>query len=121
MIVDEVQFASREQIEFLSVIADVADVPVFAYGLKNNYKGELFAGSKRMIELADNMEESQTICWCGMAAKFTAIVNEDDGSIVREGLDEETLNRSGTYSHVSLCRKHYMNGQSGIGRSEIKH
>ena len=62
IIVDEAQFLSVEQVEFLAKVVDVAEISVYCYGLKTDYTGELFVGSKRLFELADEIEEIKTNC-----------------------------------------------------------
>ena len=84
ILVDEVQFMSKAQIKELWIIAKTKDIPVICYGLKTNFKGKLFEGSKAVIELADELEELITICKCGKRAKFNArVVN---GKFVRMAL-----------------------------------
>lgn len=106
IIVDEVQFANPKQIEKLAQIVDYANIPVICYGLKTDFRGVLFDGSKRLIELADVIEEIKTICWCGRAAKFNARVC--DGKVIKDG-DQIVLGANESY--ISLCRKHYMSGK----------
>ena len=112
VIVDEVQFATEEQVGFLAGIVDHLGVPVFAYGLKTDYRGLLFEGSKRMLELADEVEEIECACWCGAAAKFSAKVSPD-GEIIRNGDDAIEIDEIGDKGphYVALCRKHYMSGR----------
>lgn len=81
VIVDEVQFCTREQIEQLYVISEQVDV--FCYGLKTNYKSELFEGSKRLLEIADQFEVISHICECGKQATINALF--ENGSLVNEG------------------------------------
>lgn len=105
ILVDEVQFMSRQQIKELWMIAKLEGIPVICYGLKTNFKGELFEGSKAVLELADELEELATICECGMKAKFNSrIVNHEyvfDGEEVAiDGIDAE---------YEPLCGKCYIN------------
>ena len=65
IIVDEVQFATIEQIDFLSDIVDFMDVPVVCYGLRTDFQNHLFPGSARLIAIADTIREIKTVCWCG--------------------------------------------------------
>lgn len=77
ILVDEVQFMTRNQIKELWKIAKLKNIPVICYGLKTNFKGELFEGTKAVLELADELEELATICRCGKKAKFNArLVND---------------------------------------------
>ena len=106
IIVDEVQFLSENEIDLLSEIVDTDDIPVICYGLRTDFTGRLFEGSKRLMELADVIEEIPTICWCGRTAQMNARVK--DGKIVRKG---EQIVMGGNESYISLCRKHYREGK----------
>lgn len=78
ILVDEVQFMPKSQIKELWLISKLVNIPVICYGLKTNFKGELFEGSKAVLELADELEELATICRCGRKAKFNArLVNNE--------------------------------------------
>ena len=81
IIVDECQFATTRQIEELRRIA--YDIPVLCYGLLTNFKTELFEGSKRLVELADSLQEVKTICTCGRKASVNARLI--DGKITTNG------------------------------------
>ena len=70
ILVDEAQFLSEKQIEELWLVTKMYDIPVICYGLKTDFKSYLFEGSKRLLELADEIEELITICDCGKRAKF---------------------------------------------------
>lgn len=83
VLVDEVQFMSKDQVKELWLISKLYDIPVVCYGLKTNFKGELFEGSKAVLELADELEELATICKCGRKAKFNA--RKVNGEFVFEG------------------------------------
>ncbi|MDO4962550.1 MAG: thymidine kinase [bacterium] len=83
VLVDEAQFMSKDQIKELWFISKEYDIPVICYGLKTNFKAELFEGSKAIIELADELEELSTICKCGSKARFNARVI--DGKYITEG------------------------------------
>lgn len=94
ILVDEVQFMTNEQVKQLWIISKLYDIPVICYGLKTNFKGELFEGSKTVIELADELDELVTICECGKKAKFNARkINGNfvyDGDVVAiDGIDAE--------------------------------
>ena len=67
IIVDEVQFATPQQVDFLSDIVDFMDVPVVCYGLRADFRNLLFPGSERLIAIADVIQELKTVCWCGIS------------------------------------------------------
>lgn len=110
IIIDEIQFAHDEQIDFLASLVDNHGISVFGYGLMLTFSGTMFAGAKRMLELADVVKECESVCWCGAPAKFSALLDED-GNIVRGGENKEYA-MAGEY--MPLCRKHYMNGKTGM-------
>jgi len=72
ILVDEAQFLNKNQIQELWMASKILEIPVICYGLKTDFKSELFEGSKRLLELADEIEELITICSCGKRAKFNA-------------------------------------------------
>lgn len=106
VIVDEAQFLSEADIDSLAGIVDQYGIPVLCYGLRTDFTSHLFPGSKRLMELADIVEEIKTVCWCGKKAIMTARLDEN-GNVVRSG---EQVVMGGNETYVSLCRKHYQQG-----------
>lgn len=106
IIVDEAQFLSRDQINQLADIVDDYDIPILCYGLRTDFQGNAFEGAARLLELADELIETSTVCWCGRRARFNARIC--NGHIVREG---DQVEMGGNESYVALCRKHFMRGQ----------
>ncbi len=107
-IIDEGQFLTREQVYQLAKVVDELKIPVIVYGLKTDFKLEMFEGSYHLMCLADKVEELKTICWCGNKAHMNARVNEF-GKVIREG---EQVEIGGNERYVSLCRKHYLDGNA---------
>ena len=112
VIVDEAQFATKAQVEFMVHIVDDLEVPVICYGLRTDFRREFFEGSLWLMAWADKIEEIKTVCWCGKAATCNARIGED-GHMVREG---EQVMMGGNDRYISLCRKHHMLGDLGPGR-----
>ena len=108
VIVDEAHFLTSAQVRRLVDIVDERDIPVICYGLRTDFRGELFEGSRELLCWADTIEEIKTICWCGRKATFNARVH--DGKIVREG---EQILLGGNSTYISLCRKHWKSGELG--------
>lgn len=106
VLIDECQFLKKHHVQELVEIVDSCDVPVLAYGLKNDFKNELFEGSYYMLVYADKIEEIKTICWCGR--KATMVARVVDGKFVKQG---EQVVVGGNDMYVSLCRKHYNDGR----------
>jgi thymidine kinase len=108
VIVDEAQFCSKEQIEFFVHVVDDLNVPVICYGLRADFRNELFPGSLWLLAWADVIEEIKTVCWCGKAARCNGRFNEN--GVIREG-DQVFL--GGNSSYIALCRKHHREGNLG--------
>lgn len=104
---DEVQFYSTEQIDQLSDIVDTLDIPVICYGLKSDFKGQLFNASKRLIELADEIDSLDQVCWCGSKARMILKFNSDTNQIIRDG---DTVEVGAESKYRSVCRKHWKLG-----------
>lgn len=106
VIVDEAQFLTADQVDQLSDIVDFFDIPVICYGLRTDFTSSLFEGSRRLMELADRIEETPTVCWCGRRAHFNA--RFAGGKIQRTG---EQIVLGANESYVSLCRRHFKEGK----------
>lgn len=106
VLIDECQFLKKHHVEELVEIVDSCNTPVLCYGLKNDFRNELFEGSYYMLVYADKIEEIKTICWCGR--KATMVARIVDGRIVKSG---EQIVIGGNEMYVSLCRKHYNDGR----------
>lgn len=105
ILIDEVQFLTKDQIEELFLISKTCDVPVICYGLRLNFKGEAFEGSKRLLELSDVLEELPTICECGKIARMVG--RKVNGEYVTEG-DEIIIDGSSNIEYVPLCGDCYL-------------
>ena len=108
LIVDEAQFLTREQVLELVDVVDQKNVPVVAYGLRADFQGNLFEGSKWLMAWADTIEEVKTVCWCGRKATCNARIA--DGRVVKTG---EQIMLGGNESYVALCRRHWAEGKLG--------
>ncbi len=102
VLVDEVQFLTPDQIRQLCGVADFLGVPVMGYGLRADFRAELFPGSAALMALADDIEELKTICWCGRKATINARIL--DGHVQMEG---PQVLIGGNETYTSLCRKHW--------------
>lgn len=108
IVIDEAQFATPEEIDFLAYVVDNLQIPVICYGLRADFQNKLFPGSERLFAIADIIEEIKTICWCGYAAKCNARYNKH--GIVREGAQ---VMLGANDSYIALCRKHFNEGNFG--------
>lgn len=108
IIVDEAQFLTKQEVEHLIYIVDEWNIPVIAYGLRADFRGELFEGSAALLACADSIEEIKTVCWCGRKALYNARIQ--DGKVIKTG-KQIVLGANDLY--VGLCRKHWNKGILG--------
>ena len=109
IIVDEAQFLTKEQVAYLTDLVDDLNVPVICYGLRADFRGELFPGSQALLACADIIEEIKTICWCGRKATCNARFDEH-GTVLKEGA-QVVLGANDCY--IGLCRRHWKAGDLG--------
>ena len=105
IIVDECQFLTEAQIDQLRAIVNEYNVPVMCFGLRTDFQTRLFPGSRRLMEVADTIQEIKTICDCG--AKATVNARISDGYIVTEGAQ---VVLGGNDSYIAMCHKCYVRG-----------
>ena len=106
ILIDEAQFLTKDQVQQLGQIVDEMNITVMAYGIRTDFQGELFDGSKYLLAWADRLKELRAVCHCGKKATMIVRVN-DDGEILREG---EQIDIGGNEKYLSLCRKHFYSG-----------
>ncbi|MFC2969341.1 thymidine kinase [Acidimangrovimonas pyrenivorans] len=100
---DEAQFLSKDQVWQLARVVDDLNVPVMCYGLRLDFRGELFPGSAALLALADEMREVRTICHCGKKATMVVRMGPD-GEVAKDGAQVQI---GGNETYVSLCRRHW--------------
>ena len=105
VIVDECQFLTETQIDQLRAIVNDYNVPVMCFGLRTDFQTRLFPGSRRLMELADCIEEIKTMCDCGSKATVNARIS--DGYIVTEGAQ---VVLGGNDSYIAMCHRCYVRG-----------
>ncbi|HBQ0753843.1 TPA: thymidine kinase [Klebsiella pneumoniae] len=103
VLVDESQFLTREQVHELSEVVDTLDILVLCYGLRTDFRGELFTGSQYLLAWSDKLVELKTICFCGRKASMVLRLDQE-GRPYNEG---EQVVIGGNERYVSVCRKHY--------------
>lgn len=107
--VDEAQFLTPAQVWQLARVADDLSVPVMCYGLRTDFKGDLFPGSAALLAIADDLREVRTICFCGR--KATMVIRRDAaGRAITEGAQVQV---GGNETYVSLCRRHWRDATGG--------
>jgi thymidine kinase len=105
VLVDEAQFLTREQVFQLGLVTDELNIPVLAYGIRTDFAGEPFEGSKYLLAWSDNLKELKAICYCGRKATMVLRLDEQ-GEVVTQGAQIEI---GGNDRYISVCRKHFTN------------
>jgi thymidine kinase len=103
ILIDEAQFLKKTQVEQICRVVDALNFPVLAYGLRSDFRGEPFEGSKYLLVWADNLVEIKTICHCGRKATMNQRVDAF-GHAVKEGAQIEI---GGNDRYIALCRTHF--------------
>ncbi|EYU16120.1 thymidine kinase [Photorhabdus aegyptia] len=113
VLIDECHFLTKVQIEQLCKVTDYDDIPVLCYGLRTDFRGELFSGSQYLLAWADKLVELKTICHCGRKANRTLRL-DSEGVVICDG---EQVDIGGNEKYVSVCRKHYMDAVCEVKKS----
>lgn len=108
VLIDEAQFLTRPQVEQLAKVADQAGIPVLCYGIRTDFKGNLFPGSAALLGWADNLIELKTICHCGRKATMN-LRTDAEGEPIKEG---EQVEIGGNERYVAMCRKCFVEAMS---------
>lgn len=103
ILIDESQFLTKKQVEECAKITTKLDIPVICYGLKIDFQSNLFEWSKRLLELAEKIEEIKTICWCGKKATMNARISNS-----KMLLQWELIEIWENDKYISLCLRHYL-------------
>ena len=109
VLVDEAQFLTRDQVWQLAAVADSLGIPVLRYGLRTDFRGNLFDGSAHLLGIADALTEIKTVCDCGRKATMNLRVDAQ-GRAVRQG-DQTDI--GGNDRYVALCRRHFVAALNG--------
>ncbi|MGF1793470.1 thymidine kinase [Photobacterium profundum] len=109
VLIDECQFLTKEQVYQLTEVVDKLHIPVLCYGLRSDFRGELFDGSRYLLSWADKLVELKTICHCGRKANMV-IRQDETGHAIADG---DQVEIGGNDRYVSVCRKHY---KEALGR-----
>ena len=110
LLIDEAQFLNKDQVAQLGRLVDEEGIPVLTYGIRTDFLGEAFEGSRYLMAWADEIKEIKTICHCGKKATMNARVDAS-GKMEKEG---EQIEIGGNERYVSLCRSCFAKGQTGL-------
>jgi len=109
VLIDEAQFLTQIQVSQLGKVVDELDIPVLTFGIRTDFQGNLFEGSKYLLAWADNLKEIKTVCHCGRKATMVLRLNTK-GEVVSDGSQIEI---GGEEKYVSVCRKHFIEKNIG--------
>ena len=109
VLIDEAQFLTQNQVIQLGKVVDELDIPVLTFGIRTDFQGNLFEGSKYLLAWADNLKEIKTVCHCGRKATMVLRLNAK-GEVVSDGTQIEI---GGEEKYVSVCRKHFIEKNIG--------
>ncbi len=109
VLIDEAQFLTSDQVWQAADVADTLEIPVLCYGLRTDFKGNLFPGSATLLALADDLTELKTICHCGRKATMNLRIDAT-GHAVRDGAQVEI---GGNDRYVAMCRRHFKEALTG--------
>lgn len=116
VLIDESQFLTKAQIAQLTDVVDSLDIPVLCYGLRTDFRGELFEGSEYLLAWADKLVELKTICHCGRKANRVLRLDEQ-GEPMHDGAQVVI---GGNESYVSVCRKHFKEAMAACAEKGSK-
>tara|TARA_B100000927_G_scaffold281818_1_gene267743 strand:+ start:156 stop:707 length:552 start_codon:yes stop_codon:yes gene_type:complete len=103
ILIDEVQFLTKDQVRQICKISDTLNIPSMCYGIRTDFRGELFEGSSELLALADNLIELKTVCDCGRKATMVVRLDES-GNVITAG---EKIQIGGNDTYKVFCRKHF--------------
>ena len=115
--VDEAQFLSKKQVDELFLISKVFDKDVICYGLRLNFKMDAFEGSRRLLEISEELEELKTICHCGNIARFAG--RKVNGQFVKDG-SEVVIDGTNNVDYIPLCGDCYLKEVRGVDYKKVK-
>ena len=103
ILIDEVQFLTKDQVRQVCKVSDELNIPAMCYGIRTDFQGKLFEGSAELLALADNLIELKTVCDCGRKAIMVVRLDEK-GKVVKDG---DQIKIGGNDSYTVFCRKHF--------------
>jgi len=113
VLIDEAQFLSKAQVDQLTKVVDQQNIPVLTYGIRTDFLGETFEGSRYLMAWADEIREIKAICHCGKKATMNARV-DSTGKMETEG---QQIEIGGNERYVSLCRSCFSRSDTGLVQS----
>ncbi len=115
LLIDEAQFLEKAQVVQLTDVTDELNIPVLCYGLRTDFRGELFPGSEQLLAWADDLTELKTICHCGRKANMVLRL-DCAGNVIKQGAQ---IKIGGNDQYVSVCRQHFKSGMASRRNDEL--
>ena len=115
LLIDEAQFLEKAQVVQLTDVTDELNIPVLCYGLRTDFRGELFPGSQQLLAWADDLTELKTICHCGRKANMVLRL-DSAGNVIKQGAQ---IKIGGDDQYVSVCRQHFKSGMASRRNDEL--
>ncbi|MFP6587924.1 MAG: thymidine kinase [Pirellulaceae bacterium] len=115
LLIDEAQFLEKAQVIQLTDVTDELNIPVLCYGLRTDFRGELFPGSEQLLAWADDLSELKTICHCGRKANMVLRL-DSAGNVIKQGAQ---IKIGGNDQYVSVCRQHFKSGMASRRNDEL--
>jgi len=115
LLIDEAQFLEKAQVIQLTDVTDELNIPVLCYGLRTDFRGELFPGSQQLLAWADDLTELKTICHCGRKANMVLRL-DSAGNVIKQGAQ---IKIGGNDQYVSVCRQHFKSGMASRRKDEL--
>ncbi|MDE0818589.1 MAG: thymidine kinase [Pirellulaceae bacterium] len=115
LLIDEAQFLEKAQVLQLTDVTDELNIPVLCYGLRTDFRGELFPGSEQLLAWADDLTELKTICHCGRKANMVLRL-DSAGNVIKQGAQ---IKIGGNDQYVSVCRQHFKSGMASRRNDEL--
>lgn len=115
LLIDEAQFLEKAQVVQLTDVTDELNIPVLCYGLRTDFRGELFPGSEQLLAWADDLTELKTICHCGRKANMVLRL-DSAGNVIKQGAQ---IKIGGNDQYVSVCRQHFKSGMASRRNDEL--
>ena len=115
LLIDEAQFLEKAQVIQLTDVTDELNIPVLCYGLRTDFRGELFPGSEQLLAWADDLSELKTICHCGRKANMVLRL-DSAGNVIKQGAQ---IKIGGNDQYISVCRQHFKSGMASRRNDEL--
>lgn len=105
LFIDESQFLTTDEVNYLRQLSMSLPITIYCFGLKSDFMGNLFEGSKRLIEICDKNEELSTLCLCGEEAVMNLKYDNTTGDVMKNG---DVVECGGDDMYMPVCYRHWL-------------